>query len=300
MMIGIDFGGTKIEGVVLDARGAEHGRRRIATPRDNYDRSIAAIRDLVSGLGAGLDGPASIGVGIPGAISPVTGLVKNANSTWLNGRSLRDDLETALGHPVRIENDANCFAVSEAVDGAGAGAGNVFAVIIGTGAGAGLALNCHAVAGHQAIAGEFGHNPLPWMTADEFPGNPCWCGQRGCLETYISGTGFERDHEKAASIARSSQEVIAAMRAGGAAARAAYERYVSRLGRGLASIVNIIDPDVIVLGGGMSNIDELYEDLPAIIGRYVFSDAFDTPVRRNVHGDSSGVRGAAWLWKQSD
>jgi fructokinase len=300
MMIGIDFGGTKIEGVVLDERGAEHGRRRIATPRDNYDRSIAAIRDLVSGLAASLDGPASIGVGFPGAISPVTGLVKNANSTWLNGRPLRDDLETALGHPVRIENDANCFAVSEAVDGAGAGAGIVFAVIIGTGAGAGLALNGHAVAGHQAIAGEFGHNPLPWMTADEFPGNPCWCGQRGCLETYISGTGFERDHEKAANVALRSQEVIAAMRAGGAAARVAYERYVSRLGRGLASIVNIIDPDVIVLGGGMSNIDELYEDLPAIIGRYVFSDAFDTPVRRNVHGDSSGVRGAAWLWKQSD
>ncbi len=299
-MIGIDFGGTKIEGAVLDERGTEHGHRRIATPRDDYDQSITAIRDLVSGLEASLDGPASFGVGIPGAISPVTGLVKNANSTWLNGRSLRDDLKNALGRSVRIENDANCFAVSEAVDGAGAGVEIVFAVIIGTGAGAGLALNGHAVAGHQAIAGEFGHNPLPWMTADEFPGNPCWCGQRGCLETYISGTGFRRDHEKVASVALSSQDVIAAMRAGDAAARATYERYISRLGRGLASIVNIIDPDVIVLGGGMSNVDELYQDLPAIIGRYVFSDAFDTPVRRNVHGDSSGVRGAAWLWKQSD
>ena len=187
--------------------------------------------------------------------------------------------------------------MSEAVDGAGAGAEVVFAVIIGTGAGAGIALNGVVLTGRQAVAGEFGHNPLPWMTRDEYPGNPCWCGQSGCLETYISGTGFRHDHEKATGVALTSQEVIAAMRAGDAAARATYQRYVSRLGRGLASVVNILDPDVIVLGGGMSNVDELYDDLPAIIGRYVFSDTFDTPIRRNVHGDSSGVRGAAWLWK---
>jgi len=297
MMIGIDLGGTKIEGIVLDEHGGEYGRSRIATPRNDYDRSIAAIRDLVSSLEARHGEPASVGVGIPGVISPTTGLVKNANSTWLNGRSLRQDLDKGLGRQVRVANDANCFAVSEAVDGAGVGAEIVLAVIIGTGAGAGLALKGNAIAGHQAVAGEFGHNSLPWMTADEFPGNPCWCGQRGCLETYISGTGFQRDHEKITNVTLSSQEVIAAMRAGETAARATYERYVWRLGRGLASIVNIIDPDVIVLGGGMSNVDELYPDLPAIIGRYVFSDSFDTPVRRNVHGDSSGVRGAAWLWR---
>jgi fructokinase len=298
MMIGIDFGGTKIEGIVLDQSGVEHGRRRVATPRDDYGQSITAIRDLVSNLEPGPSAPTSVGVGIPGAISPATGLVKNANSTWLNGRPLREDLEVALGRPVRIANDANCLAVSEAVDGAGAGAEIVLAVIIGTGAGAGIALNGVVVTGHQAIAGEFGHNPLPWMTEDEFPGNACWCGQRGCLETYISGTGFRRDHETMTRVVLSSQEVIAAMRAGDAAALATYKRYVSRLGRGLASVVNILDPDVIVLGGGMSNVEELYEDLPAIIGRYVFSDSFDTPIRQNVHGDSSGVRGAAWLWKQ--
>jgi fructokinase len=297
MMIGIDFGGTKIEGIVLDESGAGHGRRRIATPRDDYGQSVAAIRDLVSILETNLDVQASVGVGIPGAVSPATGLVKNANSTWLNGRPLRNDLEAALGRPVHVANDANCLAVSEAVDGAGGGAEIVFAVIIGTGAGAGIAFNGLAVTGHQAIAGEFGHNPLPWMTRDEFPGNACWCGQHGCLETYISATGFRRDHEKMTSVVMNPQEVIAAMRAGDAAARATYERYVSRLGRGLASVVNIVDPDVIVLGGGMSNVEELYRDLPAIIGRYVFSDTFDTPVRRSVHGDSSGVRGAAWLWK---
>lgn len=300
MMIGIDFGGTKIEGIVLDAHGNEHERRRIPTPRDDYDRSIFAIRDLATSLGADLGDRASLGVGIPGVISPATGLVKNANSNWLNNHPLRDDLESAIGHPVRVENDANCFALSEAVDGAGGNEKIVLAIIIGTGAGAGLAFNGKVLRGHQAIAGEFGHNPLPWMTADEFPGNPCWCGQRGCLETYISGTGFRLDHEKVASATLSSQDIIAAMRAGEAAARSTYQRYVSRLGRGLASLVNIIDPDVIVLGGGMSNVDELYRDLPTIIGRHVFSDRFDTPIRRNVHGDSSGVRGAAWLWQQSD
>jgi fructokinase len=299
MMIGIDFGGTKIEGIVLDETGTELLRRRVATPREDYSRSVAAIRDLVANLESDLNLKGSVGVGIPGAISPATGLVKNANSTWLNGRALGNDLQEALDRPVRIANDANCLAVSEAVDGAGAGAELVFAVIIGTGAGAGIALNGLVVTGHQAIAGEFGHNPLPWMTEDEFPGNPCWCGQKGCLETYISGTGFCRDHARMADASMSSQEIVAAMRAGNADAQQTYERYVSRLGRGLASVVNIVDPDVIVLGGGMSNVDELYDDLPPIIGRYVFSDAFDTPVRRNIHGDSSGVRGAAWLWKQS-
>jgi fructokinase len=296
MMIGIDFGGTKIEGIVMDEAGSELVRRRIATPRDDYGGSIAAVRDLVLALEAGL-APASVGIGIPGTISPATGLVKNANSNWLNGRPLLVDIEKALARTVRIANDANCLAVSEAVDGAGAGAHVVFAVIIGTGTGAGIAIDGRVMTGHQAIAGEFGHIPLPWMTAEEFPGNSCWCGQQGCLETYVSGTGFRRDHEKATGRAQASQEVIAAMRSGDAAARASYERYASRLGRGLATIVNVLDPDVIVLGGGMSNVDELYADLPGIIGRYVFSDGFTTPIRRNVHGDSSGVRGAAWLWK---
>ena len=299
MMIGIDFGGTKIEGIVMDEAGTELARRRIPTPRDDYGGSIAAVRDLVQALEAGLSAPASIGIGIPGTISPATGLVKNANSNWLNGRPLLGDIETALARPVRIANDANCLAMSEAVDGAGAGAHTVFAVIIGTGTGAGIAIDNHILTGHQAIAGEFGHIPLPWMTEDEFPGNACWCGQRGCLETYVSGTGFRRDHEKVTGTALASQEVIAAMRAGDTEARASYERYASRLGRGLATIVNVLDPDVIVLGGGMSNVDELYVDLPGIIGRYVFSDSFATPVRRNIHGDSSGVRGAAWLWKPS-
>jgi fructokinase len=296
MMIGIDFGGTKIEGIVMDEAGSELVRRRIATPRDDYGGSIAAVRDLVLALEAGL-APASVGIGIPGTISPATGLVKNANSNWLNGRPLLVDIEKALARTVRIANDANCLAVSEAVDGAGAGAHVVFAVIIGTGTGAGIAIDGRVLTGHQAIAGEFGHIPLPWMTAEEFPGNSCWCGQHGCLETYVSGTGFRRDHEKATGRAQASQEVIAAMRSGDAAARASYERYTSRLGRGLATIVNVLDPDVIVLGGGMSNVDELYADLPGIIGRHVFSDGFTTPIRRNVHGDSSGVRGAAWLWK---
>jgi fructokinase len=299
MMIGIDFGGTKIEGIVMDEAGTELARRRIPTPRDDYGGSIAAVSDLVRALESGLPAPASIGIGIPGTISPATGLVKNANSNWLNGKPLLEDIETALARPVRIANDANCLAMSEAVDGAGAGAHTVFAVIIGTGTGAGIAIDRHILTGHQAIAGEFGHIPLPWMTAEEFPGNACWCGQHGCLETYVSGTGFRRDHEKATGRAQASQEVIAAMRAGDAAARASYERYASRLGRGLATIVNVLDPDVIVLGGGMSNVDELYADLPGIIGRYVFSDAFTTPIRRNVHGDSSGVRGAAWLWKST-
>jgi fructokinase len=299
MMIGIDFGGTKIEGIVMDEAGTELARRRIPTPRDDYSGSIAAVRDLVQAIEAGLPAPASIGIGIPGTISPATGLVKNANSNWLNARPLRDNIETALARQVRIANDANCLAMSEAVDGAGAGAHTVFAVIIGTGTGAGIAIDSRILTGHQAVAGEFGHIPLPWMTEEEFPGNPCWCGQPGCLETYVSGTGFRRDHEKVTGIALSSQEVIAAMRAGDAAARASYERYASRLGRGLATIVNVLDPDVIVLGGGMSNVDELYNDLPGIIGGYVFSDTFTTPIRRNVHGDSSGVRGAAWLWKSS-
>lgn len=299
-MIGIDFGGTKIEGIVMDEAGAEYGRRRVPTPRDRYDLSIAAVRDLVQSLDAELPHRATVGVGIPGTISPATGLVKNANANWLNGRPLRRDLEEALGRPVRIANDANCLAASEAVDGAGAGAAIVFAVIIGTGTGAGVAIKGRILTGHQAIAGEFGHNPLPWMTEAEFPGNQCWCGQRGCLETYISGTGFRHDHVTVTGQPLSSQEVIAAMNAGDAAARATYERYASRLGRGLATIVNVLDPDVIVLGGGMSNVDALYDDLPDIIGRYVFSDSFATPVRRSVHGDSSGVRGAAWLWQPGD
>ena len=292
--IGVDFGGTKIEAAALDPRGHVLARARMASP-GSYDASLVAVRDLIDEVErlAGVTG-ASLGVGIPGSPSPASGLIRNANTTHLNDRPLRTDLERVLGRPIRLANDANCFALSEAVDGAGAEAHVVFGVIVGTGCGAGVTVGRQVLEGRNAIAGEWGHMPLPWPTPDELPGPTCFCGRRNCLESWISGPGFARDHgtgETAAAVA-------AAAVAGEPRAVASLDRYTDRLARGLAVIADILDPDVIVLGGGMSNIERLYERLPAAIASYAFSDVFTTPVRKAVHGDSSGVRGAAWLWQE--
>jgi len=295
--IGVDWGGTKIEAIALSDAGAALVRKRIATPQHDYDACVAAVARLVVEIEATLGRTGTVGVGIPGAISPATGLVKNANSIWLNGRPLDADLERALGRPARGGNDANCLAVSEAVDGAGAGAAVVWAVILGTGAGSGLAVQGRALAGRHRIAGEWGHNPLPWPGDDERPGPRCYCGRRGCLETFVSGTGLAADHQRRTGQALDAEAIMSRMRAGDPDARRTYDLFLGRLGRGVAHVVNILDPDVIVLGGGLSDIDELYADLPPRIAPFVFSDAFETPVRKSRHGPSSGVRGAAWLWK---
>jgi fructokinase len=297
MLIGIDWGGTKIEALALSPDGEVLDRRRVATPKGDYDGCIRAITDLVAGIEASTGGRGSVGVGVPGAISPRTGLIMNANSTWNIGRPLDRDLGTALGREVRVENDANCFAVSEAVDGAGAGASVVWGVIIGTGAGSGIAIDGRTLGGRNRIAGEWGHNPLPRPKDDERPGPPCYCGRHGCNESFVSGTGFERDYRDRAGQPLTAPEIASLVRAGDPVALGCYADYLDRLGRGIAAVVNILDPDVIVLGGGMSNIDELYDDLPSRIEPHVFSDAFTTPVLKHRHGDSSGVRGAAWLWK---
>lgn len=296
MRIGIDLGGTKIEGILLDDGGGERARLRIPTPRGDYAATLAAVSALIARLEADRGGGASIGVGIPGTISPATGFVKNANATWLIGRPLDRDLAAAVGREVRMANDANCFAVSEAVDGAGAGANVVFGVIIGTGVGGGIAIGGRALTGANAIAGEWGHNPLPWPKAEDEPGAPCYCGKRGCIETYLSGSGIVR-----AYLARTGQERDAAgiaclAEAGDAAAGEVMAAYAGRMARALASVINILDPDVIVLGGGLSNIASLYEAVPRLLPHWVFSDQVATRLVRNRHGDASGVRGAAWLW----
>lgn len=294
MRIGIDWGGTKLELIALDDHGATLHRKRVPTP-PHYAASLQAVADLVEEAEVTLGASASIGLGIPGSISPVTGLVRNANSIWLNGKPLKEDMERLLNRKVRVQNDANCFAVSEAVDGAGAGYNVVVGVIIGTGCGSGLAIDGKAIAGKNGIAGEFGHLPLPWMTEDEFPGETCWCGKKGCLETWISGTGFQRDYARRVGVAPTiSSEEILSLRSSEAAA--ALTAYCDRLARGLALLVNVLDPDVIVLGGGMSNVPALYNRVPEVMKTYVFSDVCDTRVVKAKHGDSSGVRGAAWLW----
>jgi fructokinase len=282
--IGVDLGGTKIEAIALGANGAEVFRKRVATPRGDYEATIAAVAALVHDAGAG-----SVGVGIPGALSRLTGLVKNANSTWLIGRQLQEDLERALERPVRIANDANCFALSEALDGAGKEAHAVFGVILGTGVGGGIVIDGSVLVGRNAIAGEWGHNPLPLPGAQDLPLPACYCGRSGCIETYLSGPGLEREHAALTGQRRSAKE-IAAMDG------EALERYAERLARALAGVINLLDPDVIVLGGGLSNIERLYSDVPRLWPRYVFSDHTATRLARHVHGDSSGVRGAAWLW----
>ena len=301
--IGIDLGGTKIEAILLGGAGEVLERRRVPSPRGNYEATLDAVAVLVRQLEEALatrhGDPArrlSIGVGIPGAISPATGLVKNANSTWLIGKPLDRDLEQRLARPVRVANDANCFAVSEAVDGAGAGARLVFGVILGTGVGGGIAIEGRTLLGANAIAGEWGHNPLPWPQAGELEGRRCYCGREGCIETFLSGPALEADYRQTSGRALAAAEIAKAAAGGEAQAEAVMARYEERLARGLAHVINLLDPKVIVLGGGLSNIARLYENVPRIWVRFVFSDRVDTRLLPPLHGDSSGVRGAAWLW----
>jgi fructokinase len=301
--IGIDLGGTKIEGLALDEAGGEIARLRILTPKHDYDATVKAILEVVNYLERrvkslqGASGPISVGVGIPGTVVQATGLVKNANSTWLNGQPLERDLGVALGRPVRCANDANCLAVSEATDGAAAGAGLVFAVILGTGCGGGIAANGQVHVGPNGVAGEWGHNPLPWATAEELPGPPCYCGQRGCIETWISGTGLANDHERVTGQRLTGPGIVAAAEAGDADAEASMVRLEDRIGRALASVVNLLDPDVIVVGGGLSQVERIYGNVRPVMERYLFGGGtLATPVLQAKHGDASGVRGAAWLW----
>jgi fructokinase len=291
--IGVDLGGTKIEIAVLAPDGSEQTRHRIDTPR-GYQASLEAIARMVRDAEAQLGITATVGIGIPGVISPVTGLVKNANSTVLNRLPFGQDISALLGREIRVENDANCFALSEAVDGAGAGQGVVFGVILGTGCGGGIVIDGKIVQGRNHVTGEWGHNPLPWPRPNEVPGPHCWCGRWGCLEAWIAGPALARDCD--GPDAHDASAIPARAAAGNAAARAALDRHADRLARGLAQVINLLDPDVIVLGGGLSNMDHLYTALPALVRRHVFSDFVDTPILHNRHGDSSGVRGAAWLW----
>jgi fructokinase len=299
VLIGIDFGGTKIEATALDGNGACLVRLREPTP-DSYDGALATVAALVAGVEHETALVDRIGIGAPGSASPSTGLIRNANTLYLNGRRFADDLARVLGKKVRLSNDANCFALSEAVDGAGAGAQIVFAVILGTGCGGGLAIDGHVLDGPNGVAGEWGHVPLPWPAADDLPAPACWCGQLGCLETWISGSGLERDHYVKTGFRRTAQAIIAAARDGESVSVALFDDYLDRLARALAMVVNIIDPDVFVFGGGLSNVPEIYDRLPSLIRRHVFGDEWDTPLRPARWGDSSGVRGAARLWEASD
>jgi fructokinase len=283
MRIGVDLGGTKIEAIALDG-ASEVLRRRVPTPRGDYEATIAAVSSLVREIGAG-----TVGVGIPGALSRVSGLVKNANSTWLIGKPLKEDLESAIGREVRLENDANCFALSEATDGAGQGAEVVFGVILGTGVGGGIVVRGKVLTGPNAIAGEWGHNPLPAPGPEDLPLPACYCGRAGCIETYLSGPGLTRDYERFTGKQLAAEEIVSLD-------DEAVGRYEARLARALASVINVLDPDVIVLGGGMSNVGRLYTEVPRLWSKHVFSDHVATRLVRNAHGDSSGVRGAAWLW----
>jgi len=294
--IGIDLGGTKIEGIALSAGGQAVAGQRIVTPREDYEGTVRAIAALVAALEYDAGARGTVGVGMPGAISPATGLVKNANSTWLIGRRLHEDLEGVLGRPVRLANDANCFALSEACDGAGAGAETVFGVIIGTGTGGGVVVRQRVLTGPNAVAGEWGHNPLPWPEPDELPGPPCYCGRAGCIETFLSGPGLAADHERVAGVRLGSEQIAALADAGDAQAEATLCRYERRMARALASIINVLDPDVIVLGGGLSKLRRLYPNVPAQWAAWVFSDRVDTRLVAPRHGDASGVRGAARLW----
>ncbi|ANS41427.1 fructokinase [Serratia inhibens] len=301
MRIGIDLGGTKIEVIALANDGHELFRHRIATPRHDYQQTLDAIAGLVKLAEENTGQQGSVGVGIPGTLSPYTGLVKNANSVWLNGQPMDKDLSAMLAREVRIANDANCLAVSEATDGAAAGQKTVFAVIIGTGCGAGVAINGQAHSGGNGIAGEWGHNPLPWMDDDELRFRteaPCYCGKQGCIETFISGTGFATDYARLSGNPLKGHEIMTLAAQGDALAERAIGRYELRLAKSLAHVINILDPDVVVLGGGMSNVDRLYQHVPQLVKSWVFGGECETPIRKAIHGDSSGVRGAAWLWPQ--
>jgi len=296
MRIGIDLGGTKIEALALSAQGRELERIRIATPREDYGETLEAITSLVWRLEKQLGARGSVGVGIPGTVVRSTGLVKNANSTWLNGRPLEQDLSLQLGRPIRCENDANCLAVSEASDGSGAGHQVVFAVILGTGCGGGLAIGARVHQGRNGVAGEWGHNSLPWPREDEFPGPECYCGKRGCLETWISGTGLGLDYARQTGRSMTGKEVAEAAEADDSVAESVLRRMEDRIARGLASVVHVIDPDIIVLGGGLSRLERLYRNIPPLLERYSFGGGVHTSIVPAMHGDSSGVRGAAWLW----
>ncbi len=299
MRIGVDVGGTKMEAIALDAQGAELARIRVATPRGDYAATVSTLAGLVAELESKTGQTGTVGVGIPGTVVAATGLVKNANSTWLNGMPFERDLSTALQREVRCANDANCFAISEATDGAAKGYGVVFGVIVGTGCGGGVSLHGHVHAGPNGLAGEWGHTPLPWATGEELPGQLCYCGRHGCLETWISGTGFEWDFARVTSRNLRGAEIVAAAAAGDEDALAALDRLTDRLARGLSLLVNVLDPDAIVLGGGLSNLDILYAGgLAAKLRDYGFGGGVETPILKNLHGDSSGVRGAAWLWPQ--
>lgn len=297
MRIGIDLGGTKIEAIALDEQGNTLIRQRIPSPQNDYQQTLQAITSLVELIEQQTSLAGSVGMGIPGAISPASGLVKNANSTWLIGQPLKEDLQHLLQREIRISNDANCFAVSEATDGAAKSAHIVFGVIIGTGTGGGICIDRHTLTGANAIAGEWGHNPLPWPTAGELPGPPCYCGKHGCIETWLSGPGFAQRFKEQTGLELSAPGIVALAEQGNHEAEQALKNYEDRMARALAHVINILDPDVIVLGGGMSNIARLYQNVPALWGQYVFSDHVNTKLRPPVHGDSSGVRGAAWLWQ---
>ncbi|EIL1310743.1 fructokinase [Salmonella enterica] len=299
MRIGIDLGGTKTEVIALDDAGEQRFRHRLPTPQEDYQQTTETIATLVDMAEQATGQTGSVGIGIPGSLSPYTGVVKNANSTWLNGQPFDSDVSRRLKREVRLANDANCLAVSEAVDGAAAGAQTVFAVIIGTGCGAGVALNGRAHIGSNGTAGEWGHNPLPWMDDDELRYReeiPCYCGKQGCIETFISGTGFATDYQRLSGKALKGDEIIRLVDAQDAVAELALSRYELRLAKALSHVVNILDPDVIVLGGGMSNVERLYKTVPSLMKSFVFGGECETPVRKALHGDSSGVRGAAWLW----
>ena len=295
MRLGIDWGGTKIEIIALNDNGHTLFRKRVPTPIDTYEGSLDVICDLVNAAEAEIGQSGSLGIGFPGTISPTTRLVKSVSLPWLKNMPLVDDLETRLDRTVRIQNDANCFAVSEAQCGAGDGAHLVTGLILGTGVGCGLAFDGVAHEGHHGIAGEFGHIPLPWPQRDEYPGEQCWCGQMSCTENWISGTGFQKDFQRRSGEARQ-RSVTEILALGSALSKASYEAFCSRLARSIALLVCTIDPDVIVLGGGMSNVTSLYDDVPPLVGAYVFGDEFNTPIVPPKHGDSSGVRGAALLW----
>jgi len=296
MRIGIDLGGSKSELIALDGAGRELLRRRVATPQGDYRATVSTIADLVAQAEAELGRRGRVGIGTPGAVSRATGRMKNCNSTCLNGQPLAADLQAALGREVRLANDANCFALSEAIDGAAADAAAVFGVILGTGCGAGLVVNRHILTGANAIAGEWGHNPLPWPRDEERPGPACYCGKTGCIETWLSGPGLSRDLQAATGIVSPAVAIAERAAAGDGDCEAALRRYEDRLARGLAQVINILDPEAIVLGGGLANIARLYDNVPRLWGQYIFSDAVATLLLPPKHGDSSGVRGAAWLW----
>ena len=297
MLIGIDWGGTKIEGVAMEPEGRELLRLREPTPRHDYHGCIAAIRAMIAALEAKTGRTGSIGIGIPGSLEPISRLGKGASSTWILGKPVEADLKSALGRDIRVENDADCFAASEAVDGAGAGYTVVFAVILGSGAGAGIAVNSRAHHGPNNSGGEWGHNPLPFPDTTEIPGKACYCGRHGCMETWVSGRAFEAQYTEHKGVELKAAEILDLKRKGDHLANLLWQRYIDRVARGLATVVNTLDPDVLVMGGGMSNVDELYDDLPPALARRTFSTVFHTPILRNRHGDASGVRGAAWLWR---